>query len=144
MLSEDLSHFDRKYQVSHVLRWLSRRSIISPKFAPRCRNCDYPIFQRIVPLITPVRALSLCLSPQLTWRCAARGVWNLIELFTNMDLAQLATIVDVEVLPSLERMAEKDRGLSDLPAERASSIVTALGRSIEAHLSAQQEDHTES
>jgi hypothetical protein len=28
-------------------------------------------------------------------------MWNLIELYVNMDLAQLATLVDVELLPSL-------------------------------------------
>ena len=28
-------------------------------------------------------------------------MWNLIELFSNMDLAQLAALVDVELLPSL-------------------------------------------
>ena len=28
-------------------------------------------------------------------------MWNLIELFVNMDLAQLAALVDVELLPSL-------------------------------------------
>jgi hypothetical protein len=28
-------------------------------------------------------------------------MWNLIELYANMDLAQLATLVDVELLPSL-------------------------------------------
>jgi len=28
-------------------------------------------------------------------------MWNLIELFANMDLAQLAALVDVELLPSL-------------------------------------------
>lgn len=31
----------------------------------------------------------------------ARAMWNLIELYVNMDLAQLATLVDVELLPSL-------------------------------------------
>jgi hypothetical protein len=29
-------------------------------------------------------------------------MWNLIELYANMDLAQLAALVDVELLPSLE------------------------------------------
>lgn len=29
-------------------------------------------------------------------------MWNLIELFTNMDLAQLAAIIDKDVIPSLE------------------------------------------
>ena len=28
-------------------------------------------------------------------------MWNLIELYVNMDLAQLAALVDVELLPSL-------------------------------------------
>jgi len=28
-------------------------------------------------------------------------MWNLIELFTNLDLAQLAVILDNELLPSL-------------------------------------------
>lgn len=31
-----------------------------------------------------------------------RSMWNLIELFTNMDLAQLAAIIDNELLPSLD------------------------------------------
>lgn len=50
--------------------------------------------------------------------CSARGIWNLIELFTNMDLAKLSTIVDVEVLPSLEDAENRDRA-NDHPAERA-------------------------
>ena len=28
-------------------------------------------------------------------------MWSLIELYANMDLAQLAALVDVELLPSL-------------------------------------------
>ena len=28
-------------------------------------------------------------------------MWNLIEIYANMDLAQLAALVDVELLPSL-------------------------------------------
>ena len=28
-------------------------------------------------------------------------MWNLIELYANMDLAHLAALVDVELLPSL-------------------------------------------
>lgn len=28
-------------------------------------------------------------------------MWNLIELYANMDLAQLSALVDVELLPSL-------------------------------------------
>ena len=43
---------------------------------------------------------------------SARRIWNLIELFTNMDLAKLSTIVDVEVLPSLEDEESRDRGRS--------------------------------
>ncbi|KAJ2919732.1 hypothetical protein MD484_g700, partial [Candolleomyces efflorescens] len=68
-----------------------------------------------------------------------RRIWNLIELFTNMDLAKLSTIVDVEVLPSLEDEETKDRG-NDHPIDRATSIITNLARVIEAHLAAQEDD----
>lgn len=35
-------------------------------------------------------------------RDPARAMWNLIELFTNLDLAQLAALIDSTVLSSLE------------------------------------------
>lgn len=59
-----------------------------------------------------------------------------------MDLAQLATLVDVEVLPSLEKSIEKDC-VSDSPSDRAAALVSSLGRIIEKHLFAQQDDRTE-
>jgi hypothetical protein len=40
--------------------------------------------------------------PQLWIRYTEYAIWNLIELFVNMDLAQLSSIVDNEVLPSLQ------------------------------------------
>ncbi|RXW12742.1 hypothetical protein EST38_g13108, partial [Candolleomyces aberdarensis] len=69
----------------------------------------------------------------------ARRIWNLIELFTNMDLAKLSTIVDVEVLPSLEDEENRDRG-NEHPTDRATSIIANLARIIEAHLAAQEDD----
>jgi hypothetical protein len=39
--------------------------------------------------------------PQLWMHYTEYAIWNLIELFVNMDLAQLSSIVDNEVLPSL-------------------------------------------
>lgn len=33
------------------------------------------------------------------------AIWNLIELFANMDLAHLSSIVDNEVLPSLQTIS---------------------------------------
>ena len=38
----------------------------------------------------------------MAYSASDRSMWNLIELFTNMDLAQLAVILDHELLPSLE------------------------------------------
>jgi hypothetical protein len=34
-------------------------------------------------------------------RVTEKAMWNLMEVFVNLDLAQLATIMDSEVLPSL-------------------------------------------
>lgn len=33
---------------------------------------------------------------------AQHAIWKLVELFTNLDLAQLSAIIDKEVLPSLQ------------------------------------------
>jgi hypothetical protein len=59
-----------------------------------------------------------------------------------MDLAQLATLVDVEVLPSLEKSIEKVC-VSDSPSDRAAALVSSLGCTIEKHLFAQQDDRAE-
>jgi len=58
-----------------------------------------------------------------------------------MDLAQLAVIVDVDVLPSLDAEAEKETRGIDLPAERATAMIGLAARLIESHLAAQDEDH---
>jgi len=38
-------------------------------------------------------------------------MWNLIELFTNMDLAQLSALIDVELIPSLDIAPYDGQGL---------------------------------
>ncbi|KAF6751685.1 hypothetical protein DFP72DRAFT_906842 [Ephemerocybe angulata] len=70
---------------------------------------------------------------------SSRNIWNLIELFANLDLAQLSAIVDSDVLPSLEEEGEKLR-VNDSPGERATAIVNHLAQAIEAHQSAQEDD----
>ncbi|TFK29498.1 hypothetical protein FA15DRAFT_664043 [Coprinopsis marcescibilis] len=79
------------------------------------------------------------IQPDVPFNHPARAIWNLIELYATMDLGQLAAIVDVEVLPSLED--EERHG--DGPPDRAAAVVNSLGRIIEAHLSAQQDDDEE-
>jgi hypothetical protein len=41
-------------------------------------------------------------------RVADKAMWNLMEVFVNLDLAQLATIMDSEVLPSLMALSLPD------------------------------------
>ncbi|KAF9484084.1 hypothetical protein BDN70DRAFT_872980 [Pholiota conissans] len=63
-----------------------------------------------------------------------RAMWNLIELFTNMDLAQLAAIIDTNVIPSLEipHLSSMDR----LP-EESTLVVKGIASLIEDHVQAQ-------
>ncbi|KAG2007243.1 hypothetical protein CC2G_014954 [Coprinopsis cinerea AmutBmut pab1-1] len=69
---------------------------------------------------------------------SVRAVWNLVELFTNMDLAQLAVIVDVEVLPSLVKEEEMEK-TGDNPSDRAAAMLNNLGGTLEEYLSARTE-----
>jgi hypothetical protein len=39
-----------------------------------------------------------------------RAMWNLIELFTNMDLAQLSALIDIQLIPSLDILPYDGRG----------------------------------
>ncbi|KDR77055.1 hypothetical protein GALMADRAFT_155717 [Galerina marginata CBS 339.88] len=63
-----------------------------------------------------------------------RSMWNLIELFTNMDLAQLSAIIDNELLPSLE--IPPFDGTKSL-GEASSTVVKSVAFLIEQHLKAQ-------
>lgn len=68
----------------------------------------------------------------------ARVIWNLVELFANMDLVQLSAIVDVNVLPSFA--TPPGDGNNDSLAEASAKIVSNVGHAIEDHLKAQGED----
>jgi hypothetical protein len=48
----------------------------------------------------------------------ARAVWNLIELFTNLDLADLSAIADPYCVPSLENPEDRER-MAENYADRA-------------------------
>ncbi|KAF8957517.1 hypothetical protein BDZ97DRAFT_1706876 [Flammula alnicola] len=82
-----------------------------------------------------------------------RAMWNLIELFTNMDLAQLAAIVDKELIPSLDilpfqghtSLAEASSGVHFLTfffflVDIFVVVVKNIGALIEQHLQAQVGD----
>ncbi|KDR77057.1 hypothetical protein GALMADRAFT_139084 [Galerina marginata CBS 339.88] len=69
-----------------------------------------------------------------------RSMWNLIELFTNMDLSQLSAIVDKELLPSLE-IPPFDG--TKLLGEASSTVVKSLAHLIEQHLKAQTGENEE-
>jgi len=77
-------------------------------------------------------------------------MWNLIELFTNMDLAQLSALIDVELIPSLDiapydgqgLLTEASASLSNLTPRLFSpnlhlDVVKNIGDLIEQHLAAQ-------
>jgi hypothetical protein len=68
-----------------------------------------------------------------------RAMWNLIELYANMDLAQLSALVDVELLPSL--------GISPIEisklGEASVEVVTKIGHLIEEHMEAQSSENEE-
>ncbi|TFK75592.1 hypothetical protein BDN72DRAFT_757458 [Pluteus cervinus] len=61
-----------------------------------------------------------------------RTLWHLIELFTNMDLAQLGVILDKEVAPILVR--GQWTGTQEQLGLHASDMITNLGLAIENHL----------
>ncbi|RXW14577.1 hypothetical protein EST38_g11280 [Candolleomyces aberdarensis] len=121
--AEGPSHFVQRYLLSLAQLWWCKRCTLSLKFVSRLGNYDYQISRMIY----------------LSTILVTRRIWNLIELFTNMDLAKLSTIVDVEVLPSLEDEENRDRG-NEHPTDRATSIIANLARIIEAHLAAQEDD----
>lgn len=77
-------------------------------------------------------------------------MWNLIELFTNMDLAQLSALIDSELIPSLEIVPYDGRGLLTEASASLSNpihylsspnlhldVVRNIGELIEQHLAAQ-------
>ncbi|KAF8902552.1 hypothetical protein CPB84DRAFT_1775662 [Gymnopilus junonius] len=62
------------------------------------------------------------------------AMWTLIELFTNMDLAQLAAIVDNELLTSLDILPFDGRHTL---GEASAIVVKTVGTLIEQHMQAQ-------
>ncbi|PPQ90851.1 hypothetical protein CVT25_007386 [Psilocybe cyanescens] len=70
----------------------------------------------------------------------SRTMWNLIELFTNMDLAQLAAIIDNELLPSL--YIERLSAGKSLP-EASADVVKNIAGLIEQHMAAQATEDEE-
>ncbi|KAF8153002.1 hypothetical protein B0H34DRAFT_721780 [Crassisporium funariophilum] len=70
-----------------------------------------------------------------------RAMWNLIELFANMDLAQLSAIVDIELLPSLD-VTEYDERHGTV-AEASAGVIKNIGHLIEEHMRAQLTDNEE-
>ncbi|KXN88417.1 hypothetical protein AN958_07323 [Leucoagaricus sp. SymC.cos] len=66
-----------------------------------------------------------------------RALWNLIEVFTNLDLAQLAAIVDNEVLPSLMAPPLADHSVVGVATAEFTKVVAEV---IETHLKAQATD----
>ena len=83
-------------------------------------------------------------------------MWSLIELYANMDLAQLAALVDVELLPSLgispvEVSKIGDASLSKRSPLHSASlvepflpvVVTKIGTLIEDHMEAQLPENEE-
>ena len=77
-------------------------------------------------------------------------MWNLIELFTNMDLAQLSALIDSELIPSLDIAPYDGRGLLTEASASLSNpihymsspnlhldVVRNIGELIEQHLAAQ-------
>ncbi|KAJ3504703.1 hypothetical protein NLJ89_g7798 [Agrocybe chaxingu] len=63
-----------------------------------------------------------------------RALWNLIELFTNMDLAQLSLLMDASVIPSLR--IPPFEGLRELSLQTA-EVVKEISNLIQEHLRAQ-------
>ena len=52
--------------------------------------------------------------------CVERAMWNLMEVFVNLDLAQLAAIVDSDALPSLMAQPLTDHGtVGDITAGKS-------------------------
>ncbi|KAF5325531.1 hypothetical protein D9619_009876 [Psilocybe cf. subviscida] len=66
-------------------------------------------------------------------RDPARAMWNLIELFTNLDLAQLAALIDSTVLSSLEIAPLHNERLPEATADAVKHISVL----IEEHVAAQ-------
>lgn len=70
-----------------------------------------------------------------------RAVWNLVEVFVNMDLAQLAVIIDSEVLPSLMAQPLVDHSAV---GNRTSDFAKTVADVIESNLGPQtgdEDDH---
>ena len=53
-------------------------------------------------------------------------MWNLIELYANMDLAQLAALVDVDLIPSLGISPVEVSKIGDVSVGKQLSSYTLL------------------
>ncbi|KAG5644018.1 hypothetical protein DXG03_009233 [Asterophora parasitica] len=70
-----------------------------------------------------------------------RAIFSLVELFTNMDLAQLSSIVDNEVLP---RLGPKPwDGSTETLGDLSTEFVRTLGDLIESRLNAERSENEE-
>ncbi|TFK31536.1 hypothetical protein BDQ12DRAFT_119224 [Crucibulum laeve] len=70
-----------------------------------------------------------------------RAIWNLVEIFANMDLAVLSAIVDADLLPSLD--ASPIEFTQDL-IHKSGDFLRTVGEAIECHLNAQRTEEPES
>ncbi|KAF8805609.1 hypothetical protein BYT27DRAFT_7192382 [Phlegmacium glaucopus] len=80
------------------------------------------------------------IDPQAPFGDSSRAMRDLIELFANMDLAQLATLIDVELLPSLG--VGQLEGLSRI-GEAAADVVAKMAKLIEDHIEAESSGNEE-
>ncbi|GLB39769.1 putative ubiquitin carboxyl-terminal hydrolase [Lyophyllum shimeji] len=65
-----------------------------------------------------------------------RAVWNLVELFTNLDLAQLSSLVDKDVLPALQ--VRPWDGAAESLGELSAEFIKSIGGVIEGVLNEQR------
>jgi len=67
-----------------------------------------------------------------------RAIWNLVELFTNLDLAQLSSLVDKDVLPALQ--AGPWDGAAETLGDLSSEFIKTIGSVIEGVLNEQRSE----
>jgi hypothetical protein len=116
-------------------------------------NLRLPVVDADAPLRDPSTLVLVHSVYILAQFSSDRAMWNLIELFTNMDLAQLAAIIDKDVIPSLEIaplpgtnvLAEESAGVylaftTEINFNMILVVVKNIAGLIEEHLQAQAGD----
>ncbi|KAF9011795.1 hypothetical protein BDQ17DRAFT_1420208 [Cyathus striatus] len=79
-------------------------------------------------------------NPAFPRHSSDRAIWNLVEMFSHMDLAKLAVICDTELLPSLDAIPCKEPG--DEMVEASANFLRKVGAMVESYLNTEKPEES--